>query len=154
MRWLRRHSWWGLVAIAALLILFGVGDLLVGFSWDPGIPLGLVGLTPAELESASPDAYRLLEFGTRSGGLNLIFMGALFALVLFIGFRRDQRWAWWTMWLLPAWIASGVMLNVVFGVAAGQPPPPPLISGIVLGLVATGILAVSAPRFLSESRGS
>ncbi|MGH2381337.1 MAG: hypothetical protein ACRDG7_08965 [Candidatus Limnocylindria bacterium] len=156
MSWLRRHSWWGLFAIAVLFVLFGIGDLLIGFTWDPGIPLGLVGLTPAELESQSAAGYRMLEFGTRGGGLNLIVIGVLFMAVLLAGVRRSQRWAWWTMWSMPAWMASGVLLNLAFGVAAGRAPPPPMISGLILTIVAAMILLVSAPRFFrspeSEAR--
>ena len=150
---LQRHSWWGLFVIAVLFVLFGIGDLLVGFSWDPGIPVGLVGLTPAELEGQSAEAYRMLEFGTRGGGLNLMIIGTLFIVVLLVGVRRDQRWAWWTMWSMPAWMASGVLLNLAFGVAPGQAPPPPLISGAILTIVAVGILVVSSPRFFGRRVG-
>ena len=31
MRWLERHAWWALVAMATIVALFGLGDLLVGF---------------------------------------------------------------------------------------------------------------------------
>jgi hypothetical protein len=152
--WLRRHSWWGLLGIATLLVLFGIGDLLIGFTWDPGIPVGLVGLTPTELEGQSADAYRMLEYGTRSGGLSLILSGGLFTVVLLAGFRRNQRWAWRTMWAMPAWMASAVLLNLAFGVAPGQPPPPPLISGLILMIVAAMILIISAPRFFGSRAGT
>ncbi|MDQ3689458.1 MAG: hypothetical protein M3406_05375 [Chloroflexota bacterium] len=147
MRWLRRHSWWGLFAIAVLFVGFGIGDLLVGFTWDPGIPLGLVGLTPADLEGRGAEAYRMLEFGTRVGGLSLMVTGALFIAVLLAGFRRNQRWGWWTMWVMPAWMASISLLNLAFGVVPGQAPPPPMISGAVLAILAAAIQVISARRF-------
>jgi hypothetical protein len=41
MRWLERHAWWGLMAIAVLYIVFGVTDLIIGPEADPRIPEGL-----------------------------------------------------------------------------------------------------------------
>jgi hypothetical protein len=40
---LQRHAWWGLVAMAVIIVLFGVTDIISGVAADPGIPLGLTG---------------------------------------------------------------------------------------------------------------
>ena len=36
------------------------------------------------------------------------------------------------------------------GVAPGKAAPPPLVSGIVLGLLAVALLLISAPRFFGH----
>jgi hypothetical protein len=54
------------------------------------------------------------------------------------------------MWTLPAWAASAFALNVAYGVAPGQAPPPPMISGPIFAALAAAILLVSAPRFFSD----
>ena len=46
---LQRSSWWGLVAMAAIVVPFGVGDVLSGVEADPAIAVGLTGLTPAQV---------------------------------------------------------------------------------------------------------
>lgn len=150
MGWLRAYAWWTLVLVAAIFVAFGIGDLLIGFTWDPGIPLALTGLTPGQIEAESAAAYRMLEFGTRSGGVNLIVIGLLFTVVLLIGFRSSQRWAWWSMWLMPAWLSAVAGLHLAFGIAPGQAPPPPLISGATLAVLTAAILLVSAPRFRDQ----
>jgi hypothetical protein len=152
LRWLQRHSWWGLLVMALILTLFGIGDLAAGLEADPGIPAGLTGMSLAELESESSAAYRLLDFGVRAGGLQLIAMGLLLTVVLLAGFRRGRPWAWWTMWLLPAWAATVFLLNAAFGVAPGQAPPPPMISGPIFAMLAAAILIVSAPGFSAVER--
>jgi len=150
MRWLERHSWWGLLAIALLYIVFGVTDLIIGPEADVGIPLGLTGMTPAELEADGPAGYRLFDFFTRVNGWSLVMIGWLTAAVLWFGFRRNERWAWWTLWFIPVWTAGIGVFYLVAGVDPAQPPPPPMISAPILSAFAAVILLVSAPRFFRK----
>ncbi|MEA2651829.1 MAG: hypothetical protein QOI85_1550 [Chloroflexota bacterium] len=147
MRWLERHAWWGLLFMTVTLVIFGVGDVLVGPAADRGIPLGLTGMTLEELQAEGPASYRLFDFFTRVNGNSLLLAGLFGTAILLFAFRRDQRWAWWTMWLLPVWAVGGTAFYLVAGVHADQPPPPPLVSGPIFAFVAVAILLVSAPRF-------
>ena len=147
MRWLERHAWWGLMAIAILYIVFGVTDLIIGPNADVGIPLGLTGMTPAELEAEGPSAYRMFDFMTRTNGWSLVMIGWLMVAVLWFGFRRNERWAWWTMWFIPVWTAGIGVFYLAAGVDPAQPPPPPMISGPIVAAISAAILLVSAPRF-------
>jgi len=147
---LQRNAWWGLLAIGVLAAAFGIGDVINGVANDPAVPLGVVGMTPSELEAEGPHAYRMYDLTLRGGGLSLVFIGALMAAILVFAFRRGQRWAWWTMWLLPAWAISVSVGGLLIGVAPGQPPAPPVVSGFVLGIFAGVILLVSAPRFFGN----
>ena len=144
---IRQRAWWPLLALTVLVGLFGLGDVLIGPPFDPGIAQGLTGLTHAELEAESAAGYRLLDFYTRGGGLDLMAMGVVLTLILLIPYRQGQRWAWWAMWLLPAWIAAGFALNLAYGVAPGEPPPPPMISGPILGAIAAAALLADRRRF-------
>ena len=147
MRWLERHAWWGLLFMTVTLVAFGVGDVLVGPPADRGIPLGLTGMTLEELQAEGSASYRLFDFFTRVNGNSLLLAGLFGTAILLFAFRRDQPWAWWTMWLLPLWGVGAAALYLVAGVHAGQPPPPPLVSGPIFAAVAAVILFVSAPRF-------
>jgi hypothetical protein len=156
MKWLERHAWWGLLFITLLFVAFGVGDIIVGPAADVGIPVGLTGMTPDELEAESAAAYRLFDFFTRVNGASLALSGLFATAILLFGFRRNQRWAWWTLWLVPVW-ATGVLVSyLIAGVQPDQPPPPPMISGPILAVLAAAILLVSAPRFFRSpsERGS
>lgn len=148
---LQRNAWWGLLAIAVLLVIFGVGDMAAGVANDPGIPIGVTGMTPAELQAEGPNAYRMYDLTLRSGGSSLVMVGGLMTAILLFGFRRRQRWAWWTMWLLPAWAISISVGGLLIGVAPGHEPPPPVVSGFVLGMFAALSLLVSAPPFFGEA---
>lgn len=154
MRWLERHAWWGLLAMALLLVAFGISDMAVGAPADPGIALGLSGRTLAELEAESAAAYRLFDLFTRFNGWSMLCFGSVSATVLVFGFRRDRPWAWWAAWVLPVWAAGVLLFYIVAGTDPNQPPPPPMISGPILAVFAAIILVVSAPRFFGARRGS
>ncbi len=144
---LRRRAWWYLVAFSVLIGLFGVGDVIGGISVDPGITTGLSGLTLAELQAESAAGYRLYDFASRAQGLVLVIVGALLTLILVIPYRAGMRWAWLAMWMLPAWAFGVLGLYLAFGVDPRQPPPPPMVSGPLLGGIAVAVLLLEWRRF-------
>jgi hypothetical protein len=141
------------MAIAVLYIVFGVTDVIIGPEADPGIPEGLTGLTPTQLNAGSPPAYLLFDFFTRVNGWSLVMIGWLTAAVLWFGFRRNERWAWWAMWFMPVWIAGIGAFYVVVGVEPTQAPPQPMISAPILAVFSAAVLLVSAPRFFRARSG-
>jgi hypothetical protein len=146
-KWLEGHAWWGLFALAVIYIVFGLTDIAGGVEADVGIPLGLTGMTPAELKADGPTVYRIYDFYTRVNGWSLVLGGWLMVAVLWFGFRRDARWAWWVLWFLPIWLAGISVFYLVAGTDPAQPPPPPMISAPFLAALSAAILLVSAPRF-------
>ena len=151
MTWMERHAWWGLAFMTVVIVIFGVTDVLAGASADVAIPMSLTGMTLAELESDSAAAYRLFDFFTRVNGFSLVLLGLLATAVLVFAYRRHRRWAWWTMWLLPVWAGAGALFYVVAGLAPGQPPPPPMLSGPIFAVLAATILLVSARPFFRQA---
>ena len=145
---LRRRAWWVLLAFTVLLGLFGIGDVLIGPAFDPGITLGLTGLTHAQLQAESPAGYRMLDFYTRVGGINLMAISAALTAIVLIPYRAGRRWAWWALWIAPAWTVGAFAINAAFGVAEGQAPPPPMVSGPIRAASTAAALLLDAPRFL------
>lgn len=136
--------------MAALLLLFGVLDVAAGVDADPAIPLALSGMTVDELRSESAVVMELFDFMTRANGWSLVLLGSLLMVILLVPFRRGERWAWWTMWAIPVWAIGAALFYVVAGVEPGVPPPPPMVSGPILAVLAAAILALSAPRFFRQ----
>jgi hypothetical protein len=152
MAWLQRKAWWALVGLTVIVGLFGLSDVAGGISADPGIPLGITGKTVTQLRAESEQSYRLLDLTARSGGTLLVVIGILMTTILLVPFRRGERWAWWVMWTLPIWAAAASVGIAIVGVAPGQAPPPPMISGPIFAVLAGAILLVSAPRFFRADR--
>ena len=120
---LHGRAWWVLALGAVTLVAFGVTDVIAGAEADRAIAVAISGSLPAEVFSEDPTGYRLYDFASRSGGLSLVLVGALLAVIVAIPYRAGQRWAWWAAWLLPIWSALVPVLYVVYGTAPGQPPP-------------------------------
>jgi hypothetical protein len=125
-------------------------DIIVGSASDEGIPRGLIGLSSSELRAESEAGYRIFDFFTRSQGLVLFVLGLLSTAILLFAYRRELRWAWWTMWALPAWSAGVLILYLVAGVDPAQPPPPPMLSAPFFLVLTVAIQLVSAPRFFRQ----
>lgn len=150
---LRGRAWLVLAFFALMLVVFGVGDLLVGVTADPAITVTLSGLQPAEVQAQDPIGYRLYDFVSRSGGVNLVLVGILLAVIVAIPYRGGQRWAWWAMWILPAWAALVPVQYLAFGTAPGQPPAPPMISGPIVAVLGAIALLVDRRRFVGNESG-
>ncbi|HEY8198355.1 MAG TPA: hypothetical protein VIF44_01185 [Candidatus Limnocylindrales bacterium] len=150
MRWLQRNAWRGLLVMVVLIGLVGLWALLMGVAEDPSVPLGLTGQTAAQIQSEGEGGYRLADYGVRVGGLCLVVIAMLLSAIVVFAFREHRRWAWWAMWVLPIWGAATMLLIVALGVAPGQAPPTPLISGLVVVVLSSVLLGVSAPLFRAD----
>ena len=105
-------------------------------------------MTADELESDDPHSFRLIDVQARFGGLDLIVIGLLFSTILLTSFRRNERWSWWAMWLLPAWGAAVSATILRQGLVEGQAPPSPLFTGPVIAGLSSVLLLITAPQFI------
>ena len=149
----RGRAWWVLAAMSVLILLFGLTDIAAGAEADPGIAVGLTGLSPAELRAESAAAYRMFDFTTRTQATLLVVVGILFTAILLGPYRARQPWAWRLMWLLPTWSLSVPAAYLVFGLSPDQAPPPPLVSGPILGVIAALALLLDRRRFAEPEPG-
>jgi hypothetical protein len=137
-------------AIAGILVLFGIGDIQAGPTADPAITAAISGKSAAQVAAADPAGFRLYDFAIRMGGLNLVVIGLLLASILACPYRAGSRWAWRTMWLLPAWAVAVPGLIVAVGTVPGAGLPPPAISGPIVAAVAAGALLADRKRFVES----
>jgi len=147
MQGLRQRLWWMLPAMAIVLVVFGVSDVLVGITSDPGITVAITGLSPEELRTTSAEGYRLGDFMTRSQGIAIAAFGLLLTIVLLVPYRATERWSWYAAFILPAWAIAVPLMYVAFGLAPGAPPSPPMISGPIFAVVSVLVLIADRGRF-------
>ena len=152
MSWLQRHAWRVLLAMTGLIAVIGINPVRSGIAEDESVPLGLAGMTSAQLKAGDPHIYRLIDFQARSAGFALIALGILLSAVVVGGFRRERRWAWWSMWVLPAWGAAVSGLIILEGMEPDQPRPWPVYSGVVIAALSSVLLVVTAPRFFGPNQ--
>ncbi len=147
MNFIRRWAWAVLALLTAVFALLGVGDVVGGATFEPTTAVTLTGRTLAELEAQSPDAFRVIDFGHRGGGITLIVLSLVLTAIAAGPYRTGERWAWLAMWALPGWLAAVLVHNVVAGTAPGQSLSGPALSAPVFGLVVIAQLMVDRPRF-------
>lgn len=90
--------------IQGALLAFGRGEVvqnsiqrLVGSSW-------------VELESSNPPFAAYIGDLLMLLGLFLAGFGLLVMAIAFTGYRRRQHWAWYSMWLVPAFYMMGAAI--------------------------------------------
>jgi hypothetical protein len=151
MEWLRQHAWQPLLGMTALIAIIGLNPVTQGIHEDPTVPLAFTGMTADQLQSENADSFRLIDVQARFSGLDLIVVGLLLSAILVTAFRRNERWAWWAMWLLPLWGAAVAATIVRAGLVDGQAPPSPMFTGPAIAVVSTALLLISAPRFFGRT---
>jgi hypothetical protein len=151
MEWLRRHAWQLLLGMTALISVIGLNPVKEGIREDPSVPLAFTGMTADQLQSDNPGSFRLIDAQARFGGLDLIVIGTLFSAILATAFRRNERWSWWAMWMLPLWGVAVPATILRTGLVDGQAPPSPLFTGPAIAGLSSALLLIAAPRFFGRS---
>jgi len=149
-----RHAWKVLLFFGLFMSLIGLPDILVGGSFyqeAEGTSLGAItGMTWEQLEAESPNAAAMIDFKMRVGGIQFLFLGLFSMAITFTGFRRGEKWAWYTLWLYPLFLGlhSLVILSAYKHPQAGIPMP--LISGTVVLVITALTLALSYRKFFPK----
>ena len=149
-----RHAWKVLFFFSVFMALVGLPDLLAGGSFyqvgDEALVYGITGMTWEQLEAASPNATAMIDLKLRLGGVQFLFLGLFSMAIALTGFRRWERWAWYTMWLYPLFLGlhSLVILSAYKHPQAGIPVP--LVSGPVVLAVTALTLALSYRKFFPK----
>ncbi|HEY8870424.1 MAG TPA: hypothetical protein VIM30_13685 [Candidatus Limnocylindrales bacterium] len=151
MEWLRRHAWQFLLGMTALIAVVGLNPVKEGIHEDPSVPLAFTGMTADQLQSDNPRSFRLIDVQARFGGLDLIVIGILLSAILVTAFRRNERWSWWAMWMLPLWGAAVSATILRTGLVDGQAPPSPLFTGPAIAGLSSALLLITAPRFFGRT---
>lgn len=98
----------------------------------------------------SPGPANLIEWKFRTDGAALFTLALMSGLVLWIGYRRGERWSWVVLWVPPLWIALTVLFTWNAIRNPGYGTPVPVISGPILLTLWVLSLALSYRKFFRE----
>lgn len=146
-----RIAWIAFVVVAAVVALFGIGDVIRGMDADPAIAEGVTGIAWDELQEEDPAPARLIDLQVRSQGMTLLMLGLLSLSVAIWAFRKRARWAWYAMWIWPAWSAAVFVVMITADRSPDFGPPPPMLSAPVFFFVTVAALAISYRSFFNRS---
>jgi hypothetical protein len=115
---------WSILSISAILGLLVSLVLVVSPNTVLVEPAFRVGSVPGAL---------------RAWGVTWLFFNIMVLVVLFGGFRRRERWAWWLLWLLPLLWLSHFLFN------------PTTVHNLVIAIITAVGLILSYRTFFGAS---
>ena len=117
------------------------------YAWIVILLSAVLGLLAALLLTISPTTV-LFEPEFRAGdvpgalrawGVTWLFFNVFALIVLFRGLRQGERWAWWTLWMLPLLWLSHFLVN------------PSTVHNLVIAIITAGGLILSYRTFFLAS---
>jgi len=145
-----KHGWKVLFALSAIAALFGLMDIALGSMSDPAVTGAVVGISPAEVRNSQPKLADLLDLIFRVEGLFLFSFSLLAMVISYTGFRRGERWAWYSLLYLPILYVLVPILFLTVKLVPERPLPPPLLSGPVFLVIALITLLLSYRKFFPK----
>jgi cbb3-type cytochrome oxidase subunit 1 len=113
----RANEKFGWMVFLFLGLLWVVVGLVQVFSPDELLRTDtqlITGMSWSELKTLSPVATDLVRFHYGGMGLLKTSWSFLVLAITLTGYRRGEKWAWYTMWLVPALLVWNAIYNVNF----------------------------------------
>lgn len=74
----------------------------------------ITGMSWIELKASNPAATRLVRFQYGGMGLLKTSWSLLVLVITLTGYRKGEKWAWYTLWLVPALLVWNAVYNTIF----------------------------------------
>ena len=113
----RAYEKYGWVVFLFLGLLWAVVGLYQVFSPDELLRTDaqlITDMSWSELKALSPVATDLVSFHYGQMGLLKTSWSLLVLVITIIPYRRGEKWAWYTLWLVPALLVWNAFYNVYF----------------------------------------
>lgn len=127
-----KYAWVIFFAIGLMTMAAAVPHAL-GLNTDPELVKSIVGMTIEDLKLTNPMSFELYNFYFRSGGLSDLGFAFLLIVISATAYRRGEKWAWYSFWIVPAFFLSFVALSLTLKTSSSLIPP--LMVFIVLSLI-------------------
>jgi len=136
MKRVERYAWVIFLFLGLLWLVVGINQIFVPDELIGNDVQHVTGMSLNELEASSPESIELARFLYGIIG-NLKTNWSLLVLAITLtGFRRGEKWAWYTLWLVPAVLVSqGIIHSVRLGNINEMLPWIPTTSISLLGLL-------------------
>jgi hypothetical protein len=133
----RVNEKYGWVIFLALGLLWVVVGLTQAFNpWGLTDAQHITGMSLRELEASYPEATELVRFLYGALGLLKTSWSLLVLAITLIPYRKGEKWAWFTMWLVPATlVGQGLFNSVLLGDFNEMLPWIPITTVSLLGLL-------------------
>lgn len=127
-----KYAWIIFFVIGVMTMAAAVPHAL-GLNTDPELVKSIVGMTIEDLKVTNPVFFDLYNFYFRSGGLSDFGFAFLLIVISATAYRRGEKWAWYTFWIIPAFFLGFVALSLTLESSSSLLPP--LMVFIILSLI-------------------
>jgi len=116
MKRVEKYAWVIFLCLGLLWLVVGINQIFLPDGLMETDAQHVTGMSLSELEASSPESILLVRFLYGIIG-NLKTSWSLLVLAITLtGFRRGEKWAWYTLWLVPAvLICQGIIHSVILG---------------------------------------
>ena len=109
-----KYGWVVFLFLGLLWLVVGLNQLFTPEGLLETEAQHITGMSLSELEASSPEATKLARFLMGAVG-NLKMNWSLFLIAITLtGYRKGEKWAWYTLWLAPASLVGQGLFNSVF----------------------------------------
>lgn len=132
------------------MALFGLADIALASIADPTVTEAVVDLSPAEVQNSQPNLANLIDLLIRLSGLFSFSFSLLFMVISYTGFRKGERWAWYTLLYLPIVYILIPLLFLTVELVPGRPPPQPMVTLPIFAVIALIALFLPYRKFFPK----
>ena len=113
-RALEKYGWLVYLALGLLWLVVGLTQVFSPARLVEDEAQHVAGMSMSELEASSPEATELVRFLYGAIGMLKTSWALLVLAITVTGYRRGEKWAWYTLWLVPALLVGSGLFNTVF----------------------------------------
>ena len=111
-----KYGWLIFIALGLLWLIVGLNQLFTPDAVFSNDVQRITGMSLSELEASNPESIELVHFLFGAIGNLKISWSFLVLAVTLTGYRRGEKWAWYTLWLAPAILVSqGIIDSILLG---------------------------------------
>ncbi len=108
------YAWVIFLALGMLWVVVGVYQAFLPDGLLEGDVELIIGMSWSELQVSSPVATEFVRWLYGAMGLLKMSWSFLVLAITVTGYRRGEKWAWYTLWLVPILLVSSALFNSSF----------------------------------------
>ena len=109
-----KYGWVVMLALGLLWLVVGLNQIFTPDALMENDAQHIMGMSLSELEALSPEAALYVRWLTGALGMLKTSWSFLVLAITLTGYRKGEKWAWYTLWLVPALLVGQGIFNSVF----------------------------------------
>jgi hypothetical protein len=110
-----KYAWVLLLALGLLWVAGGVIAIFLPEGYAESDVELVTNMSWSELEASSPVATDLIRFLYKTMGLIKTSWAFLVVVIIQTGYRKGEKWAWYTLWSLPILLGINALITTSLG---------------------------------------